>query len=177
MKRVSKYSWFVAAIGMLGLTSCLKTEEFPPEPIIAFKSFEQLGDSASLTVSFTDGDGDIGLAQSDTLSPYQSGGDYYYNFLIDVYRKENGAWELDINGGHRIPVITPTGQNKALEGEIARAFEGVDVGAGANWWSSMYAFTGIPVPVVGDTLRMDVFIYDRALNRSNSVSTGDIVLQ
>ena len=116
----------------LGLSSCLKTEEFPPEPHIEFKSFsihavfeENLNvwvDSASFVISFTDGDGDIGLTDADSLSPYDC------NLRIEYYEYENGVWTNPDLGISRTSAsacryITPTGQNKTLEGEIAVAMK------------------------------------------------------
>ncbi|QQR85022.1 MAG: hypothetical protein IPJ76_10355 [Flavobacteriales bacterium] len=172
MKRVSKYGWFVAVVGTLGLTSCLKTEEFPPQPSIAFKSFEQFADSAVITLSFTDGDGDIGLGQDQTDAPYDTSSYYYYNYYLEYFLKETGTWVLKDTIGHRIPVITPTGQNKALEGEIARRFETVQIpGFESPWYSNLTDADE------GDTVRFDCLIIDRALNVSNKVSSGNIVLE
>lgn len=140
------------------LPSCLKREEFPPEPAIAFKSFEQFGDSASLTISFTDGDGDVGLDASDTQPPFDTASEFYYNLFVDMDRLVNGTWtpvDLLVDLQYRIPRITPTGQNKALEGEIAVALTG---------W-----------PYVEDTVRFQVRMYDRALHESNSVTSDAIV--
>src|SRR5690606_16504188 len=63
------------------LSGCLKAEEFPTVPHIAFKSYEQRPDSAELTISFTDGAGDIGLNQGDTLAPFNPGSPWYHNFF------------------------------------------------------------------------------------------------
>lgn len=145
------------------LAGCLKTEEFPVEPRITFKSYAQFPDSASLTISFTDGDGDIGLDQGDTLAPFDPGSTYYHNLFLDYYRRVNGEWvlqEFTLPLYYRVPRITPTGQNKALEGDIAVAL----------------------VPVVlpqqpGDTVRFSVKLADRALHMSNTVYSDDIVVE
>lgn len=151
------------------LPSCLKRDEFPPEPVIAFKSFEQfqnptpgLSDSASLTISFTDGDGDVGLDASDDQPPFDTGSEYYHNLFVDMDRMTNGAWvpfefDDDVKPYYRIPRITPTGQNKALEGEIAIALK--------------------PWPYVVDTVRFHVRMFDRALHESNTVTSGAFVAQ
>ena len=55
---------------VLLLPACLRTEEFPPEPRITFKAFNLVGDSASIVITFTDGDGDVGLNPGDTFPPY-----------------------------------------------------------------------------------------------------------
>lgn len=160
------------ALVAVALSGCLKTEEFPVEPSIAFKSFGQFPDSASLIITFTDGDGDIGLSQDQTDPPFDTSSVYYYNFYMDYYRKEAGAWVYKGAIGNRIPVITPSGQNKALEGEIARRIETVQIPGFPQPW-----YGGLDDAEQGDTIRFDARIIDRALHTSNTVSTGDIVLQ
>jgi hypothetical protein len=158
----AKVSGAALALTML-LGGCLKTEQFPVEPSIAFKSYDQATEPARLTITFTDGDGDIGLNQGDTLAPFNPGSTWYHNFFVDYYKMQNGAWELQnftLPLYYRIPVITPTGQNKALQGDIA-----VDI---AN-----QVLPQIP----GDTVRFSVRIADRALHESNTVFTDAIVVQ
>lgn len=157
----AKLSFVVLLVAVLA-SACLKTEEFPKEPQITFKSFVQTPDSSTLTISFTDGDGDIGLGQGDTLSPYDPGSVWYHNFFVDQYKKVNGAWVLQnftLPLYYRIPVITPTGQNKALQGDIS-----VEISP-----------LVLPPPASGDTTRFSVRIADRALHESNTVFTPDQV--
>lgn len=158
----TKVSGAALLAGML-LAGCLKTEEFPAEPRVEFKSYEQFADSARLTVAFTDGDGDIGLDQGDTLAPYNPGSFWYHNFFVDYYRRQNGEWELQqftLPLYYRIPVITPTGQNKALQGDI-----------------SVKISPQVLPQVPGDTVRFGVRIADRALHVSNTAYTDAIVVQ
>ncbi|MGV9013162.1 MAG: hypothetical protein ACOH13_11255 [Flavobacteriales bacterium] len=152
-----------AMVCALLLGGCLKTEQFPVEPSIAFKSYDQNTEPARLTITFTDGDGDIGLDQGDTLAPYNPGSVWYHNFFVDYYKKQNGAWVLQqftLPLYYRIPVITPTGQNKALQGDIA-----VDI--------AQQVLPQIP----GDTVRFSVRIADRALHESNTVFSDAVVVQ
>jgi hypothetical protein len=142
---------------------CIKREEFPKEPRIKFERLEQFGDSASLTISFTDGDGDIGLDDDLDKEPhFEVGGEFYYNLFVTFEDLRNGEWhrpdlgESPIHG--RIPRITPTGQNKLLKGEISMA---------------------LPWPVLfqspHDTVRFHLKLVDRALNESNTVNSGTII--
>ncbi len=158
----AKVVGLLALAGVLA-TGCLKTEEFPNEPRIAFKSFEFFGDSASLTITFTDGDGDIGLDPSDNGAPFDTSSIYYYNLFLEHSELVNGEWnvvEFEEPIYYRIPRITPTGQNKVLEGEIAVAID------------------PFPLFVTGasDTVRYSVEMVDRALNRSNRVESDVIVV-
>ncbi len=126
------------------------------------KEFKQYGDSTSLVISFTDGDGDIGLNQGDTNPPYAPGSTYYYNLFCDMSKRQNNAWVtvMQLPYYYRVPSITPTGQNKALNGDIAVALQPFP----------------LPPVVVGDTVRFNVKLVDRALHESNTVTTEAIKL-
>jgi hypothetical protein len=152
-----------AAVAVL-LAGCLKSEEFPVEPAIAYKEFKAFGDSASVVITFTDGDGDIGLNQGDTTGAYAPGETYYHNLFVDYYTLENGVWSeayvFALPLYYRVPVVTPTGQNKALEGEIAVALKP---------WPTLPGTSG-------DTIRYSVKLVDRALHESNLVYTEAVVV-
>lgn len=151
------------AAALLVLAGCGPKEKFPEQPLITFKSFEQLGNSAKLTISFTDGDGDLGLDPSDDQPPFDSASIYYNNFFLKYEEMQNGVWEtpdLPLAVNYRIPRITPSGQNKTLQGDIA-----VDL-----FWPIR---PGSPY----DTVRFEVMIVDRALNESNRVHTHPIEVQ
>lgn len=145
------------------LGGCRKTEDFPVEPRIEYKSFGIFGDSASLTISFTDGDGDVGLDDYDNLPPFDTASPYYFNLFLDYFELRQGVWhevEFDIPMRYRIPRITPTGQNKVLEGDLSVAID--------------------PLPLfttgLSDTIRYKVHMIDRALHVSNTVESEVIVL-
>lgn len=158
-----KLAVLTAVSGVL-LSGCLKTEEFPVEPVIVYKAFTQYGDSASIVVKFTDGDGDIGLDQGDTTGAFAPGELFYHNFFVEYYTLENGVWSppfvFPLPLYYRVPVVTPTGQNKALEGEIAVALKPYPTLPGTS----------------GDTIRYSVKLVDRALNVSNLVYTDQVVV-
>lgn len=159
-----KYAALAATVVLL--FACKKNEEYPIEPVISLKSFFTLQDQsgfdtlAVIELNFTDGDGDLGLRASDVNPPFDTGSIYYRNFQIELYKRVAGAWQLDPNSvymGGRIPYLTPTGSNKALKGEIR-----------------MDSF--LPFGLTGDTCFMNVFIYDRALHKSNVVKTPELLL-
>jgi hypothetical protein len=154
------------AIGLLflSLSGCKPEKQLPPEPVIEFKSFTQFGDSASLVISFTDGDGDIGLSDAFNQPPFDTGSTYYHNLFLEYDTLENGAWRrvaFQLPLYYRIPVITPTGQNKTLEGEIAVALKP---------WPLITYSAGWPA----DTVRFTVILVDRALNVSNAVESPQV---
>lgn len=150
-----------AALAVLvPFAACLKVDSLPPEPHIEFKSFEVFAnDSASLTFTFTDGDGDIGLTAADSEPPYDA------NLYLEYFEFDDGVWtNVDLGGqpniAYRVPDLTPTGQNQTLEGEISIAME-------------PFSFTH---NATADTIKYAVTLKDRALHVSNSVETGMIVV-
>lgn len=167
-------SWIIATIiGLFLLASCMKKEVYPDIPEIAFQDFTlQYGsriypDSGFLTISFKDGNGDIGFRDSDTFPPFNIGSIYHYNYIIDYYEKQNGifvkkvfdtASGLSFNA--RIPYLTPNDPNKSIKGFIVNTLD----------------FHLMPAPVY-DTIKLKFFIYDRALNKSNVDSTPPIILK
>lgn len=151
----------------LFITGCLKKENFPDVPAIQLVGFTEVFDTGQyavrgiITISFQDGNGDIGLNAGDTLPPYNKEGKYYYNFVVKYLEKRNGAFDtvvLDPPFSARIPVLTPNDPNKAIKGLITDTVV-------LN-----------PKPVY-DTIRFVLMIYDRALNPSNTVATPDILLK
>ncbi len=159
--------FLLMALITLQFSSCMKKESYPDVPEIAYESFAAVYDtgrypkSAILTISFRDGDGDIGLRFFDTLPPYQKNGQYYYNYVIEYFEKRMGTFvkvDLDPPFSARIPWLTPDDQNKAIKGIIVDTLQ-------MN-----------PKPLY-DTIRLRFFIYDRALNRSNVDSTPPIILR
>lgn len=148
-------------------SSCMKKETYPDIPEIFFRNFTTVFDtgrvakSGILTISFTDGNGDIGLSSHDTFPPYQKNGDYYYNYVINYYEKQQGRFvKIILNPpfSARIPFLTPDYPNKAIKGIIVDTLQ-------MN-----------PAPVY-DTIKFVFFIYDRALNKSNVDSTPPIILR
>lgn len=152
------------AVPML-LVGCLPEPSFPDEPSLSFVSFDLREDgSRALILAFTDGDGDVGLDQGDTLPPFCPSCAFHQNLKCEYDELRDGVWtwvELNPEAGqipfyYRVPRIAPTGQNPALNGTISVAM---------NSWFLQSSF---------DSLRFRITLYDRSLTASNEVVT-DIV--
>jgi len=151
----------LAIVTSIVLSSCLKSERFPVEPRLEFKEFIQYNDSARVIFRFTDGDGDIGLSAGDTFPPFDAA-PYDFNLFLEYFELNNGQWELVdliLPLHFRVPVITPTGQNKILEGEM-------DI--------LLFPYPTLPNST-GDTVKYSIKLLDRALHESNVVETGNII--
>ena len=154
----------------INLMSCLKPESYPEEPIIEFVDFSSSSDSGTLTFSFTDGDGDIGLNQEMLDYPFEPGNFYHHNIYITYCEIMNGELvkgTTDPDGENdiifdtvffpfRIENITPTGQNKALKGSISVVLE---------------PFYFNPGSKSNDSIKYQIMLIDRKLNHSNFLTT------
>lgn len=167
---------FVSSLVLL-FSDCTQKFNYNIIPSITFKDYQLLTynnsvhDSAlKLTVSFIDGDGDLGLTQQDTSSPYNFGSQYYYNYYAYYYEYVNGKFiqtlplidgKPDTNSDTvrykgRYPDIRSESNNKALKGDI------------------QFSITGLK-PYNSDVIKFSIFIYDRALHKSNTVETPPLL--
>ncbi|MBP9153212.1 MAG: hypothetical protein KBF73_13080, partial [Flavobacteriales bacterium] len=84
---------------VVALSSCLKRVDYPNRPHIEFLGFYPNlaaagpGDSlGAVKFSFTDGDGDLGLNEGDTMGEFAQGQPYNYNLFINYFEKQNGVF-------------------------------------------------------------------------------------
>lgn len=153
IKQLSQISVLALA---LTFSSCLKKDEFPIEPSITFKSFDQYVDAkgkdvATLTLGFTDGDGDIGVKDT-SIS----------NLFLRYYEKQNGKMvfrDLPDAFNYRVPDVTPTSKKKSVTGEIS-----LDLTFYYDPFSKY------------DTIQYEVFVRDQAGHESNHVFTNEIII-
>jgi hypothetical protein len=164
--------WTFTAFFLISVTvltmSCNEEVIYPVVPAIKYKGFTieksvSGKDSAlKLTITYTDGDGDLGLRQSDTNTPFA--GIYYYNLYIDYYELIGGKWQqvarstFDTNTirfRYRFPYLSSNSDNKALRGEIENSFD-------------------LPSRDKITTIKLKFYIYDRKLHKSNVDSSGII---
>jgi len=156
----------------IGLFSCEKTEDYLYIPEIKFVSLEQtngqddLGNEVSIVkvrFSFIDGDGDLGLSPSDTIGDFAPGKDFYYNLLFQYYEKKDGQFvqnESVINSFRFQNISKVQTANKALKGDMIAEL----------------IFSKSSEINYADTSKNTLFIYDRALNKSNIIETSEFYL-
>ena len=150
------------------LSGCIKEENYPIVPEIQLENYISVFDTGQyavagiLNITFTDGDGDIGLAPNQTYPPYDTAGPYFYNLVITYFEKQQGEFkQIDLNPpfSARIPVLNAQFPGKAIKGLIS---DTLDLSL---------------KPHVNDTIKFEAFIYDRALHKSNTVTTPEIILK
>lgn len=159
---------FLLVFNVLFLLSCeLEKVEYPVEPQIEFmKTSVEINQNPlgqdqiniKLTFYLIDGDGDVGLLDFDTVSPYDA------NFFPSFYKVEDGKMNLDttfIADKYRIPWVGDLGQDKALKAEISVDFE--------------YPYSE-QFPFPHDSILYSFYMLDRSLNSSNIAWTDTIVI-
>lgn len=148
------------------LCACAPRDKFSDVPHIEFVSLEKidngtgLDDMANLVIHFQDGDGDVGLNDSDTLGVFSKDSIYYYNFFIDYYEKQHGQWtlvELPTPLHARVPRLSES-VPESIEGDIT-------ILTYINNYFSPF-----------DTIKLSCQLVDRALNVSNVVETPEIIV-
>lgn len=155
------------------LFSCETEEpEFPIEPELTFKSYEffreedefgEINDFYELTLEYVDGDGDIGIEDDEeTLGE----SDIQHVLFVDYFEKQRSGEFKAVSCAlgtppetkkWRLPVITPVGNNKAIRGEMRVKIS--------------------PCVTPRDTvkyLKFSMYIYDRALHKSNVIESPEI---
>jgi len=141
--------------------------------------------SIVLTISYKDGDGNIGLEEADSLPPYMqdtlghetgvSGtwnlNRFANNVWIDYFQKFNGVYSIPVklfttldtlrSWDVRVGNLTPDGTHKAIRGDIQVTL---------NALTHAYPFRS-------DTVKLKVRLVDRALNVSNEVESPDLIVR
>jgi hypothetical protein len=172
----------------LCLGACQTPPEFSKTPAITLdrlakfhlnKIYDEEGipisqgrDSINISLNFKDGDGDLGLDQSDLVPPYYVNGkktDYYNNFFIDMYVLKHKKWskiifDHNLNFNSQFQRFQKGDKKSPLKGTMYYNFS-ID-----NSVPETFNFG------CKDTLMFEVYILDRALNKSNTVTTDPVVL-
>lgn len=166
---------FILISGLVILSACPSPQKYSEIPEIKFKQvilFDTIDDITlqnpvkgyKLKFSLIDGDGDIGLDETDTIG-FDIDTTYVNNFLSIFYEVKNGdtlAIDSLYRYSYRIPNIQPIGQNKTL---IADVF--IDFAFAYDRYGSLEY----------DSVMFDFFIIDRALNKSNVEKTPVLSLK
>lgn len=158
--------------------------EFSETPQISNLVIEQRGEKMSrvllINFGFEDRSGDIGLSPDDrNKAPYLdtlpdgSLNEFHYNLYIRIEKKVEGKWEMVQNPFNNSPLADfpypiatqsiESSQGGPVNGKISYHLEIPDVNNG-------------PLPKESE-VKVVLFVYDRALNKSNTIESGAIVLE
>ncbi len=166
---------FVILLLVFFFSQCRKIEQYPNEPQISFldvivkDSLDVLENKIKhVTLKFRviDGDGDIGLDETDTIGPYSRDSAYYYNLFIKEYEKIGEEFvEVEENQfprNYRIPNLTPEGQNKTLIATVSVEIE--------------YGYSDL-APLKFTKFKYYFKLVDRSFNFSNTDTSSLIIFQ
>lgn len=167
----------------LAVVSCQKPVEYPIEPKIVYEGFTYLFNSDStfsgegvISFSYTDGDGDLGLDDADTLPPFGFHDAHYYNMVVDYLKSVNGVFVRTPLLSPHVPTspadtlvlydtVTFNARFKRLrDSEEPRAI------SGTMDYKLMVQNPFSP----NDTVKFEIRILDRALHESNVIQTDPI---
>ena len=163
---------FVSCSLVLLITACLDKETFSDIPEIGFEDIKPEGTSVIVKISFTDGDGDLGLKDSENFFPYGDCDPFNKNLIVDPYFLQDKVWvsgryvvesdcpdrEYDTLGfDQRIKYLVPDGADKTLQGDI------------------FVTLNDVLLTIPDDTVKFRITLIDRALNHSNEIETPAII--
>ena len=186
-----KNKFLLIALLSVSVFACVSEPEFSNVPEIGFndikvftKSSEGLlsvskVDSVVMSISFRDGDGDLGLTEEDYNAYVKKTGDSIRTFDVDIFISKNGKFiksnPADKYGGQLKGGTRATDQDfRFKKGSKPGPIEGtIDYSAKFEY----KIFQGIPNATgKRDTVKFNIKIRDRALNVSNTIETTPIVI-
>jgi len=165
-------------------TSCQKPVEYPIEPAIEYQGFTYLFNSDStfsgegvIALSYTDGDGDLGLDDADTTYPFGFNDPHYYNMVVDYLKAENGVFV-------KTPLLSPHVSTSPADtlvlydtvtfnARFHRLRDNDDPKAISG--TMEYKLTVQNPFSPNDTIKFEIRIIDRALHESNVIQTEPII--
>ena len=167
----------------LAAYSCQKPVEYPIEPKIEYQGFTYLFNADStfsgegvIAFSYTDGDGDLGLDDADTIYPFGPNDAHYYNMVVDYLKSVNGVFVKTPLLSPHVPThpadtlvlydtVTFNARFKRLrDSEEPKAISG-----------TMDYTLIVQNPLSpNDTVKFEIRILDRALHESNVIQTDAI---
>lgn len=161
-------TYLIVSIIFLSFISCDEIETYSEIPKIEYVdnevSYEYedgvvVRKKVELEFSILDGDGDVGLTETDTGAPYKDS--LASNFFSEIYVRKNNKWisgkELNfVATSYRMPYM----------GEDYSAILKANVFIDFSYASKLFPY---------DSIKYTFYILDRALNKSNTDSTSVIV--
>lgn len=143
------------------LIGCEKNyPEYDNVPVVEFSSAYTSEDESDKKITFSfmlyDGDGNFGLEDSDTTSPYVDSLQQNF-YATPFYVQNNKEVQLPYSFSYRIPRLRNEGQTKFIKAEVS---------INMTLAKSVFPY---------DTVFFTYFVYDRTLNKSN-IDTSALII-
>ena len=140
--------------------ACVKKTSYPNVPFIEYKNFLPFtGDSADIQIKFTDGDGDIGVGESDSTRTFWV--TYYYkdtitNKYIGYYRP---LFNDTLRTGYIIKSPSDSYKGKPISGEVIVRLQQFRHSRKIK------------------NVKYVIYLFDKAGNKSNTITTPEFHVQ
>jgi len=142
-------------IVLVFIISCKKAEDISPIPAISYYDMmvidtTEKSDYLEVWIDFIDGDGDISFYEQDTVK----------NIRYTLYEMVNDSFveaQIAVSLFYELPFYEPKGTDKVLKGKIKTKF----------FIDELQSF---------DTIMFKCYIFDRAYNKSNIITTPTILV-
>jgi len=191
---LNKYNAIGIVFLFLFSVACYRDPGFPTTPTITYKSIALIKSTTTqaieIKLNFTDGDGDIGLAAGDTLSPFNSN-KMYDSLLAEIVETNPNVFNYKVTFLFKnldstfkscddSPDICSeeTGKRLAL---LQGRFEDLNPERKARPISGELTYNipsaGLLSILGGKTIKLKIFIQDRSLNKSNTIETDSLLIQ
>jgi hypothetical protein len=169
-----KHAFSAILLLFFALAACQEKVEYPIEPRISYEGSSYLMNADStLTgeivchIAYTDGDGDLGLDDADSLYPFGTNDPYYYNLIID-YMKWDGTTFVET------PLLSWNQQTQSYDtatfnARLKRLIFNDEVAAISGTIDYKMSVFNPLSPT--DTVKFRIHLIDRALHESNAVET------
>lgn len=150
----------LAILGTAFLWACVKKTSYPTTPVIEYKDFFPfVGDSADIQIKFTDGDGDIGVSQSDSTRTLWV--TYYYkdtitNKYVGYYRP---LFNDTLRTGYIIKAPNDSYKGKPISGEVSVRLQQFRHSKKIK------------------NVKYVVYLFDNAGNKSNVITSPELVVE
>ena len=150
--------------------ACLDKEDFSYIPHIEYKEMLLNDNSIIVKISFTDGDGDIGLKDGEE-GPYAPCTDYHHNLFVDPYIMIDGEFKERVFLDHEskcFPKHAPdTGFYPDTNGYVFRTAYLVPEGKDKNLEGDMYVtLNDALITFEGDTVKFQIKLLDRLIMKA-----------
>ena len=145
-----------------------ETPEIRFESVTVYKNISGKDSMMVLRINYKDGDGDLGLSDSDTVPPFNFGNEGFYNFIVNYRVKKGNKWQgLILPGGSDTLNFNQRFQRLNLSDKAKKVSGSFDL-----------RIPAAPYPGINpDTVQLISLIMDRKLHKSNLAASNEIYLK
>ena len=174
---MKKIALIAMSLMLVMAVSCRQDVQYPIEPQITYNGFTYIFNADStfsgegiLSFSYTDGDGDLGLDDADSIYPFGLNDPHYYNMEVDYLKSVNGQFV-------KMPLVywnqlTQQYDTISFNSRFKRLVFGDEVKPISGTMEYKMQVQNPFSP--SDTIKFEVRIFDRALHVSNTIQTSPI---